>query len=83
MIKTMLFKVALGFTMGLAVAGQRAAAASECADCTAPNSPAPTSRDEIRAARASDAKRIADEPSTRPWDGIKLTAPPSKPRPVK
>ena len=87
MMKMMLVSAALGFAVGLAVAVPPALAASECTDCTepgtAPNASALSSRDAIRAARSEDAKRIADEPTTRPWDGMKLTAPPPKPHAVK
>jgi hypothetical protein len=87
MMKMMLVSAALGFAVGLAVAVPPAMAANECADCTpadtAPNASALSSRDAIRAARSQDAKRIADEPATRPWDGMKWTAPPPKPPVVK
>lgn len=86
-MKTMLVGAFLGFAVGLAVAGQPAFAANECDDCSAPtvapNAPALSSRDAIRAARSQDAKRIADEPQARPWDGMKWTAPPPKPLAIK
>ncbi len=83
MMKSMLVSAAVGVALALGIAGQPAFAANECSDCTAPAAATPSSRDQIRAARSSDAKRIADEPATRPWDGMKLTAPPPNPRIAK
>lgn len=76
--------IVAGAALLLMVAGAPVFAANDCSDCSAPASVAsPSSRDVIRAARSSDAKRIAEEPVGRPWDGMKLVAPKPKPDVVK
>ena len=68
----------LALTLGLS---STARATEPCKDCDA--APVQSARERIREERAQNAKRIADEPVSRPWDGSRpgprpTGAPPTK-----
>ena len=48
-------------------------AASPCRDCD--STTGLTARETIKLQQAKDAQRVAEDPKTRPWDGMYLTGP--------